>query len=115
MARKASELPRKFPGSSSRELRGKFRLGNFRALLLYFWLTIQNTAISQVRNLFSITVVLISFPLARAAAAVAAVDFCCCCCWAWILDFGSRAPFPRFFSKNVAQDLERLPAAEPWV
>jgi hypothetical protein len=50
----------------------------------YFWLTIQNTAISQVRNLFSVTVVLISFPLARAAAAVAAADFCCCfgnyCC-----------------------------------
>jgi hypothetical protein len=32
MASKASELPRNFPGSSSRELRGKFRLGNFRAL-----------------------------------------------------------------------------------
>ena len=32
MAWKASELPRNFPGSSSRELRGKYRLGNFRAL-----------------------------------------------------------------------------------
>jgi hypothetical protein len=32
MAWKASELPRNFPGSSSRELRGKFQLGNFRAL-----------------------------------------------------------------------------------
>jgi hypothetical protein len=33
MALKASELPRNFPGSSSRELREKFRLGNFRALV----------------------------------------------------------------------------------
>ena len=34
MAWKASELPRNFPGSSSRELRGKFRLGDFRALVV---------------------------------------------------------------------------------
>jgi hypothetical protein len=32
----------------------------------YFWLTIQKTAASQVRNLFSVVAVFISFPLARA-------------------------------------------------
>ena len=41
----------------------------------YFWLTIQNTANRQMRNLFYLLAVFISFPLARAAAAVAAADF----------------------------------------
>jgi hypothetical protein len=36
-----------------------------------FWLTIQNTASRQVRNLFYLVAVFISFPLARAAAAAA--------------------------------------------
>jgi hypothetical protein len=45
----------------------------------YFWLTIQNTANRQMRNLFYLLAVFISFPLARAAAAVAAADLCCCC------------------------------------
>ena len=44
-----------------------------------FWLTIQNTASRQVRNLFYLVAVFILFPLARAAAAVAAADFRCCC------------------------------------
>jgi len=35
---------------------------------LYFWLTIQNTAISQVSNPFGVTAVFISFPLARCCA-----------------------------------------------
>ena len=38
-----------------------------------FWLTIQNTASRQVRNLFYLVAVFISFPLARAAAAALAV------------------------------------------
>ena len=33
----------------------------------YFWLTIQNTADRQVRNLFCLLAVFFSFPLARAA------------------------------------------------
>jgi hypothetical protein len=33
----------------------------------YFWLTIQNTADRQVRNLFCLLAVFISFPLARCA------------------------------------------------
>jgi hypothetical protein len=36
----------------------------------YFWLTIQNTATSQVRNLFSVVAVFISFPLARAESVI---------------------------------------------
>jgi hypothetical protein len=47
-----------------------------------FWLTIQNTASRQMRNLFYLVAVFISFPLARAAAAAAVTaDFRCCCCW----------------------------------
>jgi hypothetical protein len=46
----------------------------------YFCLTIQNTAIRQVRNLFCLLAVFISLPLARATAAVAAAYFCCSCC-----------------------------------
>jgi hypothetical protein len=34
---------------------------------MYFWLTIQNTANRQVRNLFCLLAVFISFPLARCA------------------------------------------------
>jgi hypothetical protein len=37
-----------------------------------FWLTIQNTADRQMRNLFCLLAAFISFPLARAAVAVAA-------------------------------------------
>ena len=40
-----------------------------------FWLTIQNTADRQMRNLFCLLAVFISFSLARAAVAVAAADF----------------------------------------
>jgi hypothetical protein len=48
-----------------------------------FWLTIQNTTNRHVSNAFDLIVVFISFPLARAAAAAAvAADFRCCCCWA---------------------------------
>ena len=51
-----------------------------RSLILfwYFWLTIQNTANGQVRNLFGLKAVFISF--CRWFAAAAAADFCCCCC-----------------------------------
>jgi hypothetical protein len=46
---KASEIPRNFPGSSSRELIGKFRLGNFRALALPLQ-EITNSATVQQEN-----------------------------------------------------------------
>jgi hypothetical protein len=36
----------------------------------YFWLTIQNKASQQVRNLFSLVAVFISMPLVRAESAV---------------------------------------------
>ena len=52
-------------------------------LLSTFELTIQNTTIPQVRNLFSVIAVFISFSPWRAAAAAAAAlaaDCCCCCC-----------------------------------
>ena len=54
-----------------------------------FWLTIQNTTNRHVSNAFDLIVVLISFPLARAAAAAAvAADFRCCCL--------KRDPIPGF-------------------
>ena len=46
----------------------------------YFWLTSQNTTTSQVRNLFSVIAVFVSFSPWRAAVAAAAAGFCCCCC-----------------------------------
>ena len=73
----------------------------------YFWLTIQNTAISQVRNLFSVAVVLISFPLARAAAAVAAADFCCYCCWA-----PPPHPAPFIFGEGSTKKIKSRVASE---
>jgi len=53
---------------------------NYGQNFWYFWFTIQNKADRQIRNLFCLLAVFISFPLACAAAAVAAADFCCCCC-----------------------------------
>jgi predicted nucleotidyltransferase len=61
----------------SRKKIAKSRLDQY---FWYFWLTIQNTTSRQVRNLFYLVAVFISFPLARAAAAVAAADFGGCCC-----------------------------------
>jgi hypothetical protein len=48
---------------------------DFLVFFWYFWLAIQNTANRQMRDLFYLLAVFISFPLARAAAAVAAADF----------------------------------------
>jgi hypothetical protein len=43
-----------------------FLTSTFFPFFWYFWLTIQNTADRQVRNLFCLLAVFISFPLARA-------------------------------------------------
>ena len=73
-----------FRGASAESI-NPFFLGLSAVCTLYsFWstfeLTIQNTTIPQVRNLFSVIAVFISFSPWRAAAAAAlAADFCCCC------------------------------------
>ena len=54
---------------------GPSQNSNYEGNFWYFWLTIQNTADRQVRNLFFLLAVFILFPLARAAAAVAAAGF----------------------------------------
>jgi hypothetical protein len=69
----------------------------------YFWLTIQNTADRQVRNLFFLLAAFISFPLARAAAALAAPDFCCCCC--------APPPHPAFFLGGGKYQKTKSPVA----
>jgi hypothetical protein len=70
-----------------------------------FWFTIQNTTTPQVRNLFSVIAVIISFPLVRAAAAAAAADFCCCCC------APPLHPAPLYFRAKGSTKERKLPVA----